>query len=696
MGFFFNFFKRRVFVPSPSIFLEMRRALLNVAFSPLFCVHHHVERRRHATQGETTLAPAAPGTDVFESCSPFLSSLLDPPVTAALEDATRTYSTMDVVDPPVRYDPRVENVDDAELLGATLEEAEGPVVKAHRAGKLWSAFVTGRGSEPPEWFYKLCEDLYYRRHSEDEMDSTAVASDVAAQLHSAAVDPGRVARKEDVDNDDGVDPYLWLPFDLLDEAEYRVGPYVFPGTATYTHEQRTLLCLGNTRREYVHFCNTYAFPERLQIPTSVGTQPARLYVDPLQTAPVVYIQLSEDFPPAMWLPVKGTAAAVRRVLAEFASISALHRDWHHERFEERFATAARVLELQQMPSKDGDILRFMAYDARNEQFTLAPIREFPNQQEFFLGEHDDPERLMEHIDLCPFLFAIPHLRTVVDLHAEHMTPTIEGPGVATSLYRCIFSKALLFVQVQLSAEVKLPPQDPEAFRFMWKDSQVVPKMHVPIFVRLVWPDNERMCGGGQLMRRFNRLFKTEFAPDVPIDAVMALLYIMQWAKELPNFLGVRGMRHRLLELEAAAQLPEPAKLYPATREIPNPEYTIMERLGMHVQYLAHLGDPEISLTIQRLLPEASAPVRMGCAKAALIAGDRELFRHIVSSEPPGRMQTYMTKLVRKRKSRDLLDAEPRLLEDQYEFAAPLWTKRGTRIDTNTLEGALDMQGRIGG
>ncbi|CCW65068.1 unnamed protein product [Phytomonas sp. EM1] len=80
---------------------------------------------------------------------------------------------------------------------------------------------------------------------------------------------------------------------------------------------------------------------------------------------------------------------------------------------------------------------------------------------------------------------------------------------------------------------------------------------------------------------------------------------------------------------------------------------------------------------------------MGCAKAALIAGDRELFHAIVSSEPPGRMQCYMTQLVRKRKARDLTSAEPMLLEEQFEFAAPLWTKRGTRVDRNTLEGALD-------
>lgn len=52
---------------------------------------------------------------------------------------------------------------------------------------------------------------------------------------------------------------------------------------------------------------------------------------------------------------------------------------------------------------------------------------------------------------------------------------------------------------------------------------------------------------------------------------------------------------------------------------------------MHVQYLSYLNDPDILQTIHNMLPSAPAAVRMGCAKAALIAGERELFRYIVSS-----------------------------------------------------------------
>ena len=245
--------------------------------------------------------------------------------------------------------------------------------------------------------------------------------------------------------------------------------------------------------------------------------------------------------------------------------------------------------------------------------------------------------------------------------------------------------------MHLSTEVKLPPQDLDAFEFLWKDSTgPLPKMRIPIFVRISWPDNAKMSGGGRLVERFNRTFNTEFAHDMPVDVVMALFYVMCWARQRSELLGIAGMRARLSALRIAASSPERPLLYPSTREIPNPEYTTVELLGMHLQYLAHLGDPEIIATVRQMLPNAPAAVRMGCAKAALEVGDRELFRYIVSSEPRGRMQEYMTRLVRRRKKRDLTDAEPRLLDEQYEFPAPLWTQRKGRVDPLTDDGQHAM------
>ena len=67
-----------------------------------------------------------------------------------------------------------------------------------------------------------------------------------------------------------------------------------------------------------------------------------------------------------------------------------------------------------------------------------------------------------------------------------------------------------------------------------------------------------------------------------------------------------------------------------------------------------------------------------------------LFRSIVANEPVGRMQHYLTTIVRKRKRRDLTDEVPRVLDEQYEYAAPLWTGRG-RLDPATLAGQVDLE-----
>ena len=582
-----------------------------------------------------------------------------------------------------------EVTSNSEKLSAT-----GPLKMAYEnegAPGLWKQFKSEPQSSatPPPWFEALCRDLYYRTTSSDAAgeSSEGVPQEDADAIES---EPVRADDERTANSNGAVDPYLWLPFNLLPVDRYVVGTYSFPKSSTYPPDIRSKLCLGNEHKEYVKFGTAYCFPDRRQLPTSVGTVPASLYVDPNAKKPIVLIQLGDSFPPALWLPVKPSAAAVRRVLAEFAQVAAMHRDAHTDHFDREMEKATKQLKAQQMPVDAGRILRYVGWNARNLKFTEVPANEFPNFQEFFLGEYDDPEKFLTKFDLCPFLFAIPLMRPVVDVNDPELAPRCDGPGVSTSLYRCIFSKALLLVKVHLAAEVKLPPQDPEAFRFLWKESQVAPKSRIPVFVRVSWPDNDRMCGGGASVRQFNKMFGTEFAHDMPIDAIAAIHYSMNWAKELPNLLGIHGMRKRVAELEAMTRRPQQPLLYPGSAEIPNPEYTADERLGMHVQYLGALGDPNVRDVIERLRLSGSAPVRMGCAKAAMEVGDKALYRMIVTTEPAGRNQHYMSKLVRHRKKRDVTDLVPRLLDDQYELAAPLWSTRGVRIDPNTAEGSTDL------
>jgi len=427
------------------------------------------------------------------------------------------------------------------------------------------------------------------------------------------------------------------------------------------------------------------------MPTSLGTVTVKQYFRTTDPTPAVYVALNDQTDPALWLPCKPHAPAIHRTLAEFASVSAMHRDRYHERYDKVMEQSRKLVRIQNMPDDEPSLLRYATWMARDTLNDLTPLDDFDSSQEVFLGEWDQPEQLLEKFDLSPHLFALPVYRNVVNL--DEMPPGVDGPGVATALYRTIHSKSLILVQAHLAAEVRLPARDPEALALLWKDVTVkAPPTRVPMFARIVWPSNARMCGGGAVVKRYNEAHNTEYASDIPVDAVAAVHGVARWAGREQDHLGVRGMRQRVLELADAAMRSDlrlPA-YHPSTADVPSPEYTDADALGMHIQYASLLNDPTATALVQHVAQSVHPAVRMGCAKAALLAGDKALFRNIVAREPEGRNRHYMTTLARKRKTRDLTDAEPRLLDEQFEFPAPIYTK-AKRIDPTTSEGRQEMQ-----
>ena len=177
-----------------------------------------------------------------------------------------------------------------------------------------------------------------------------------------------------------------------------------------------------------------------------------------------------------------------------------------------------------------------------------------------------------------------------------------------------------------------------------------------------------------MIPRLNTLLGTEFAKDIPIDAALALQYCSAWAGRSHDLMGVVGMRKRLGELEKAVlEGPQPRLAtfggYPGTKEIPSPEYTLKDRLGMHLQYLGHLGDPDIEPVLRRWMRHDSAAIRFGCAKAALERGRRDLFKEIIRNEPPGLFQKMMLRCIRNRKKRDFTDKVQRVHDEEFELPA---------------------------
>ena len=402
------------------------------------------------------------------------------------------------------------------------------------------------------------DDLQSRDRSETSLKNTTSSTNASFQDN-----PSETSLMNSQDTYILADPYSYVRVVIYPEDNYSIGPYEFPRPGAYPDpEVRQALSLNYENHVYVCIGEAYCFPHRSQLPTSRGTEPSKLYVDPTSRTPTLFLQLSPYFPPATWIPMRPSAAVVRRVLSEFAQFAVYHRDLHHTDYVRKWELAKTVLSKQNMPSDDGSVMRYLGWSARLLLMHQAPLREYPNTQDFFIGEYERPEEILEYIENCPFLFAIPEMRT----SSMALYSRADGPGIAMSAFRCIYSKSVLWVKVHHSTEVKLPPAEPMQFKYLWQEKRDLPETLTPVFIRIVWPDNTRMCGGGGLIPRFNQLFETEFARDIPIDAVLALHYIASWAKRSKDLVGVLGMRKRVEALEAAV-LEQPQPILPRFRGV---------------------------------------------------------------------------------------------------------------------------------
>ena len=554
---------------------------------------------------------------------------------------------------------------------------------------------------PPQWFVTFCYEAQQPANAamepdDDQIDFQSIERfirDIKPDHRSPLADAARRAKATrsteaiDIADENETDPYLSINIQILPEEQYVYKAYTSPTPTALPAELQEKLALGKPEKQYLQIGVAYAFPERMQLPTSWGTEPAKLLIDPAATEPIIYVQLSDFFPPLAWIPVKPSARAIRRVFSEFAQFAAIHHDSHHAKFIKRWENAKQSLVLQKMIPPDAlrayneinantdpqssaitsAILRYVGWMARGVPFHEAPLREFPNSQDFFCGEYEFPEKFMSYLESCPFFFAIPELRT----DATEFWGKADGPGVVMSAFRCIYSKAIIWVKAHFSTEVKLPPTEPDLFKKIWHEKTEYPPTYTPVFIRVVWPDNVKMCGGGGLIRCMNERLGTEFARDMPIDAAMALVYATAWAGRQGDLLGVVKMRQRLQQWEdkvrtGKQEVRREFGAYPGTKELPSPLYTDKERLGMHLQYLAHIGDPEIETTLRRWIDCDSGAIRLGCAKAALEAGKTELFLEIVQRELPGRFRKTMLRCYRSRKKRDVYDKIPRLRDEQFD------------------------------
>ena len=226
---------------------------------------------------------------------------------------------------------------------------------------VWSLFYSKSSeslNKPPEWFESLCRSLYFK------------TSECIEKLNS---------KSEEEVQKDPLKAFTYIPFNLLDEKEYNIMSYSEENSFSkyFGAENWSKLCLGDRNKKYICFATTYMFPDRRQIPTVIGSIPAKLWVCPSNPEPCVYLQLSDLFPPAAWLPMDPSATDIINVLSEFAERAAIHAAEHHAHWAHQWESAHSHLMRQRLPATDAHVLRYMGKQARDALFWNAPYREYP-------------------------------------------------------------------------------------------------------------------------------------------------------------------------------------------------------------------------------------------------------------------------------------------------------------------------------
>lgn len=413
---------------------------------------------------------------------------------------------------------------------------------------------------------------------------------------------------------------------IYDEMAWVRRPYSFNKQSwdpnTLSTMLRRKLCLGDEHKEYTVIGEAFLFADRNDSP--VVNEPSfagKLLWDHTSKTEKILIQLGEQFPPLLWLSVKPTLVALRKVFKEFLDVDAEHMKKYLPYYEE---TQNRIEAMHR--EKFGEALAdFKMRDAFIEDMRRKDPMSFSvdwqNSHNMLLGTVDHftaaEDKMMK---TNPFVFGWPLLLSEGNHHMQD-TP------MRMSAFRTIFSKSLIMLHTRLDLQVD--PRQVSAH-----EDEDIPVLEVPVMATVNYTANTRLSGGNALVQRFNAAMGTSYPLDTPVDVLGA------FAKEVTTK-ALPELRADVKFLAAAV-----AKVPDIDRTIRlAPEFTghnkLMGQLAFAVIHLALADDPEFEKTFREFERHDSEIVRIACAKAAQLVMREDLVRSVIEREPAGRGRTLM-------------------------------------------------------
>eukprot|EP01060_Flectonema_neradi_P005138 TRINITY_DN13410_c0_g1_i1.p1 TRINITY_DN13410_c0_g1~~TRINITY_DN13410_c0_g1_i1.p1 ORF type:complete len:494 (+),score=97.49 TRINITY_DN13410_c0_g1_i1:52-1533(+) len=289
---------------------------------------------------------------------------------------------------------------------------------------------------------------------------------------------------------------------LFEKERYKFDEKTYSDISNST---RTGFCAGDTTKEYVCIGEAYAFPDWQDNPVVNDPQkPAKLWWDPSVPTEKVLVQIADHIPPALWLPIKPTHGAVKRLFSDFTTIDAIHL----ERYTPLFEKIQTEYE-QKSSSSLVDDASLKAADHFKDSLRFGSVNEIRKDYDdeiiLYLGTVDHPSEVANNIEAepekNPSIFSWPLL--VIDK---------DKPDIPSGcIYRTVYSKSMLCFMTRSDLSPRSHyPEEPAAVA------------SVPLFVKVVFPNMPRMSGGKQLIANFNSKIGSEYPAGIPVDVAAAL------------------------------------------------------------------------------------------------------------------------------------------------------------------------------
>ena len=427
---------------------------------------------------------------------------------------------------------------------------------------------------------------------------------------------------------------------LFPSPQWNASPFEFhpdlwnPNEMTSVHKRR--LCLGDESKTHTLIGEAFAFPAAEDHPIiHEANTPAKLWWDNSSKTPKILIQLSQHFPPLLWLGIVPRLDALKKTLEAFLQVDSQcmqrnlkEAESSHERFLKQLGADADTIADKKHQLKD------LYLNELRQKPPSAFAVDWENDTCVYVGSHESMAALERTwMRSNPFVFGWPLL-------VSEGNPHMENRSTQLAAFRTLLSKSIILIanrrDLQVNTQSLIGKNQKEK-----KDLEVADEltMETPVFLFVNYAKNARLTGGEAFVKRFNSVMGTSLPTDLPVDVLAVLCRettcrtgeeVLAEARLLDS--AIRGGS---TEVERHPRLP--SLLHSSTRAVGHLAYNIM--------YLGCMQYPAWEVVYATFVKHPEGTVRLALAKASMVLQRPELVRSLVEQEKDESIRESLQKVL---------------------------------------------------